>query len=140
MKKTLTFISAALVCSFAANAQAKIAIEEASKHIGETVTVCSKVFTGRFIDNSNTKPTLLNLGAASPNAKLTVLINLDDRKNFSGKPEDDYNGKNVCVTGKVVDYKGKPEIVVSKPQDIQIQNDGGSALPEIRTKDFFWFE
>ena len=138
MKKLLTLTIIALPFCFTVTAQNKIPIEDADKHIGETVTICSKVFGGRFIENSAAKPTLLNLGAAFPNHKLTIAINNEDRKNFTGKPEDDYTGKNVCVTGKVIEFKGKPEIVVTRPQEIQI--DGGGALPEIRTKDFFWFE
>ncbi|GEO11544.1 DNA-binding protein [Segetibacter aerophilus] len=140
MRKLATFTIAVLAYSLTSTAQTKIPIDEAGKHIGETVTICSKVFGGRYVDNSATKPTLLNLGAAYPNHKLTLLINNDDRKNFTGKPEDDYTGKNVCVTGRVIDYKGKPEIVITKPQEIQIQSGGSSEVPEIRVKDFFWFE
>ena len=139
MKKLATLVTVVCLYHFTATGQTKIPIEEAGKHIGETVTICSKVYGGRYFDNSTSKRTLLNLGAAYPNHKLTLLITSDDRKNFTGKPEDDYIGKNVCVTGKVIDFNGKPEIVVTKPREIQL-TDGGGDVPEIRTKDFFWFD
>lgn len=42
-------------------------------------------------------------------------------RTFPGKPEKDYANKNVCVTGKLIDYKGKPEIVATKPAEIKIE-------------------
>ena len=59
--------------------------------------------------------TLLNLGGNYPNQLLTIMIPGKDRDKFKEKPEEVYKGKAVCVTGKIVDYKGKPEIVVSDP-------------------------
>jgi hypothetical protein len=98
MRTHLSFLPIVIIFSVtAASAQTKIPIDEAGKQIGETVTICSKVFGGRFVRNSQTKPTLLNLGGAYPNHLLTVLINFDDRKNFTGIPGADYTNKNVCV-------------------------------------------
>ena len=31
-----------------------------------------------------------------------------------------YDHKNICVTGSIKEYKGKPEIIISKPEDITI--------------------
>jgi micrococcal nuclease len=42
------------------------------------------------------------------------------RTKFTGRPEVDYNGKDVCVTGVVVDYRGKPEIVVNSPKQLKV--------------------
>ena len=133
MKKVFTLIAASIAVALSTKAQTKINIDDASKHIGEVVTICDKVYSGRFLDNAKTQPTLLNMGAAFPNHKLTVLINIDHRKNFPGKPEDTYAGKNVCITGKLIDYKGKPEMILTKPEDIQIQSEGGGG--EIKPND-----
>ncbi|MCW3107655.1 MAG: hypothetical protein JWQ09_2161 [Segetibacter sp.] len=120
MRKIAIFISAALFYSCAAIAQTKIPIDEAGKHIGETVTICDKVYGGRFVEKSKTQPTFLNMGAAFPKQKLTILINFVNRKYFPEKPEEYYPLKNVCVTGKLIDYEGLPEIIVSKPEEIKI--------------------
>lgn len=140
MKKIFTLLTAGLLYTFYTTAQTKVPIEEASKHIGETVTICDKVYGAKFLETSKTQPTFLDLGGNVPNQKLTIVISFDDRKNFTGKPEETFVGKNVCVTGKLVDYKGKPEIIVTRPEDITAHDDGGGGGPEIRTKDFMPFQ
>jgi hypothetical protein len=49
-----------------------------------------------------------------------VVIFGDDRAKF-GTPEKDYREKSVCVTGKIENYNGKPEIVVTEPGQIKTQ-------------------
>jgi hypothetical protein len=44
------------------------------------------------------------------------------REPKTARPEDDYRDKQVRVTGLVKEYKGKPEIVVSDPSQIEIVN------------------
>jgi DNA/RNA endonuclease YhcR with UshA esterase domain len=51
---------------------------------------------------------LVNLGAAYPDSPLTVVLRGDAKSLGSG-----LDGKMITVTGKVVKYKGKPEIVVT---------------------------
>lgn len=102
--------------------QHSISIDSVSMHIGERVTVCSKVFGTRFLDQSNRQPTFLNMGAAYPNSPLTVVIFGDDRKNFAGAPETMYADKEICVTGVIKEYKGKAEIIVNKPEEMEVRN------------------
>ncbi|MCW3108350.1 MAG: hypothetical protein JWQ09_2856 [Segetibacter sp.] len=120
MTKALPLILASFLYTVYTTAQTKIPIDEAGKHIGEIVTVCDKVYGGRFVEKSKTQPTFLNLGAAFPKQKLTILINFGNRKYFPEKPEEYYPLKNVCVTGKLIDYEGLPEIIVNKPEEIKI--------------------
>lgn len=95
--------------------------EEAKDHIGETETVCGKVYGGKYLDQSNGTPTLINMGAAYPNSPFTFVIFGDDRSAFDYKPERYLDGKKICVTGKIKDYKGKPEIIVSREDQIKVQ-------------------
>lgn len=95
--------------------------EEASKFIGQKKTVCGKVFGGRFLENAKDGPTLLNMGAAYPNNPFTFVIFANDRKNFAFKPEEFLIDKDVCVTGDIKDYKGKPEIVLTDSTQIRIK-------------------
>jgi micrococcal nuclease len=90
-------------------AQTTIPVRNAAKHLGETVTVCEKVFSGRLLRASNT--TLLDLGGDHPNQPLVVVIPGRDRNKFKGNPKLDYDGKDIMVTGKVVLYKGKRELL-----------------------------
>lgn len=108
--------------AFTASAQKVIATKDAAKHIGEKVTVCDKVFSTKLITPSNM--TFLDLGGFHPNQLITVVIKGEDRGKFKNPPEDYYKGKNVCVTGMIIDYKGKPEIVVSDSTQIKINPAG----------------
>jgi len=114
-------ILATLVLSgYIANAQTSIKLEEVKDHIGDSVRVCGKVEGGRFLESASNTPTLINVGAAFPNQLLTVVIMGEHRSQFTGKPENDWTGKNICVTGKIVLYKEKPQIVISKAEQVTI--------------------
>ena len=82
------------------------------------VTICDKVFGGKYFSNSGM--TLLNLGGDYPDQKISIVIKGDDRAKFKDAPETYYKDKKVCVTGRQEMYKGKPEIVVTDPSQIQV--------------------
>lgn len=94
--------------------------EDAAKHVGETVKVCGKIFGGRFFETSTNCPTLLNMGAAFPASLLTIMITLDVRTKLGYMPEQELKEKNICVTGKVEMFKGKPEIVVNDVSQLEV--------------------
>lgn len=94
-----------------------IDIKDAMKYVGKKVTICARVYGVKISD----KVTFLNLGDKFPNSLLTVVIFDKDRNNFPFPADEMYNDRNVCVIGEIVEYKGKAEIIVSKPQDIIIQ-------------------
>lgn len=60
------------------------------------------------------------MGAAYPNHTLTVVIEGADRKKFTNKPEDFYTNKDVCITGEIKDFKGKPEVQVTEITQIVV--------------------
>jgi hypothetical protein len=119
----------AIVSLFAckASAQTIIPTKDAAKHIGETVMICDKVFSTKLITPSNM--TFLDLGGVHPDQLLTVLIKGEDRSKFKGEPEVDFKGRNICVTGVIVDYKGKPEIIVSDPKQIKFNLENAPQVP-----------
>lgn len=55
------------------------------------------------------------------------------RAAFNEPPEVLFNGKTVCVTGLIVDYRGKPEIVVEDPSQIVIQEAAPATASEATT-------
>lgn len=91
--------------------------KNAAQYIGKKVTACSRVYGIKALD----KVTFINAGERYPNSTLTIVIFEKDRKNFQPSIEELYTDKNICVKGEVVDYKGKAEIIVTKPEDIIIQ-------------------
>jgi hypothetical protein len=102
----------------AAQAQRKLAPADAKDHFGETASVCGTVVSTRYASSTKGQPTFLNLDKAYPNQVFTVLIWGSNRAKF-GAPESEYKGKRICVTGKIENFRGVPEIVASDPQQVK---------------------
>ena len=113
--RNLFIISAILILSvFRVSAQTIIPVKDAANYAGKKITTCDKVFSIK-VDKGNI---ILCLGGDSPDQFLTAVIKSSDRKNFRGKPELDFKGKDVCVTGKVTRENGKPQIILSSSKQI----------------------
>jgi DNA/RNA endonuclease YhcR with UshA esterase domain len=93
---------------------------QAKDHVGETATVCGHVADSRYVENGS-HVTFLNFDNRYPNHSFTGFIPSENRTKF-GTPEKDYLGKDICITGKIQNYNGKPEIVLSEPQQIKMQS------------------
>ncbi len=93
---------------------------QASAHIGDRVTVCGPVVDTRYATGSNGKPTFLNFDRAYPNHTFVVVIWGNDRGKFPANPETYYEGKEVCATGLIENYRGKPEIIASNANQLQV--------------------
>ena len=119
MKKTFT-LTYLLFAGFLGFAQV-LTPEGASKRIGDSITVCGKIFGGRFFETSVGSPTLLNMGAAFPASPLTILIPVDVRLKMGYAPEQQLKDKNICVRGRVILFKDKPEIIVYSVSQLEIQ-------------------
>lgn len=118
MKKILLSITG-LLLSISCFAQTRIEAKDAAKHLNEDVNICDKVYGAKFFTSSSL--TLLDVGGSHPNEYLTLVIKAEDRKKFTTPPEDLYKGKSVCITGKVIDFKGKPEIIITDPEQLKVQ-------------------
>lgn len=88
-----------------------ISLDSISKYIGKEVVLIEKV-QGVFQTKTH-KNILLNFGKPYPNNTFTVVIFEKDLHNFSYNPLE-LKDKIVCITGKVVLYKDKPEIIANK--------------------------
>ncbi|HRI20037.1 MAG TPA: hypothetical protein PLA68_03760 [Panacibacter sp.] len=118
MQKTL-FLFVLLLCTAGVTFSQTISPKDAVKYVGQTVTVCGKIFGGKYLDAVKNKPTFLNMGATYPNQLLTIVIWGDSRKNFSYAAEEKLKNKTVCVTGKVEMFKGKPQITINGENQIK---------------------
>jgi hypothetical protein len=100
--------------------QTQISIDSASTYVGKVVKVCDKV-AGTYITKGEKPVTYLNLGADYPYNKLTIVIFQKDLINFPTNPSEHYKSMNVCITGTVKKYKDKLEIIVNKPDQIEVK-------------------
>jgi hypothetical protein len=96
-----------------------IDIRDSSKYEGQLVYTCGKVYSTKVI-NSNGM-ILMNVGGEYPNAPLTIVIYNNSLKNFDANPEEFYKGKNICFSGKIKMYKGRPEIIINTKHAIQLK-------------------
>lgn len=87
-----------------------IQIEDIAKHMNETVKLCAKVSGHRDMGSF----TLVNMGGEYPNQLLTVMFRGDAKK-----LADNTNGTLLCISGKLIDYKGKPEIIVTEGNQVE---------------------
>jgi hypothetical protein len=94
------------------NLQVPVKLEEAKNLVGSTVTTGGKVYGTKDIGSM----VLVNLGAAYPNQLLTLALK-GDAKSLAAQ----IDGKYITVTGTVIDYKGKPEIVITDVGQITIK-------------------
>jgi hypothetical protein len=97
-----------------------VAAVAAINHVGRTATVCGVVASAKFAERTHGQPTFLNLDKPYPNQVFTAVVWGSDRANFSYAPES-LQGRKICVTGQIGLYKGRAEIIVSGPGQIQVR-------------------
>jgi len=117
--KTPFVLTLLLFISSFSFAQTIIKLEDVSKHIGDSVTVCGNVSGVRFLETAKNTPTFINLGQAFPNHTLTIVIWSDVRKQFETAPEVLFKDKEVCVTGRIELFREKPQIVLRRKEDMK---------------------
>src|SRR6188472_3324910 len=105
-----------------AQAAETITPQDAPNYIGQHAQVCGVVASAKFANRSRGQPTFLNLGFPYPQHIFTALIWGSDRATFSYPPES-LRGQDICVYGVITQFKGKPEIVVSRPAQIMRSDD-----------------
>lgn len=76
---------------------------DVANYIGQSIKVKSKVYGHKDFESM----VLLNMGGAYPNSLFTIVLR-GDAKGLA----DSLDGKSIWVTGKVANYRGRPEIVV----------------------------
>jgi hypothetical protein len=89
---------------------AMVKLEDAKDYIGKTVSIQGKVYSSKDIGSM----VLVNLGAAYPNQLLTIAL--------KGKAKDlgsQIDNRTITIEGEVIDYKGKPEIIITDPLKVK---------------------
>lgn len=129
MKQSILLLTLVTI-SIIGSAQSKISINEAHKHISDSVKLSAQVFGVKYLPEAKGSPTFINLGAAYPNQILTVVIWGNIRKQMLVEPtEENLKNKTVIVIGRVDLYKDKPQIVIKDLSQFQIADKNGEVLP-----------
>jgi len=108
----LCFLS---VSSFA---QTEIKLDDVQNHVGDSVKLMAKIYSGKYLESAGNTPTFLNVGGKYPHEKLTLVIFGDVRRQFKNAPETFYEGRQEWITGKIELYKNRPQIIINSPDQI----------------------
>ena len=121
MKKLL--LSLCLALFLAVPAMAAIDSSEVQSHIGEQQTVCGTVAQVAYLR----KGIAINMGNRYPYQHINGFIWNSNalsvgRGIASGlNSYDELIGKNICISGQIVLYKGRPEIIINTPGQISVK-------------------
>ena len=97
--------------------------EEAADHIGEEAKVCGDVVATDHVPTLEGEPSFLNFGGAYPDQVFTVAVFAENAGKFKRPPHRLFRNKSLCATGTIVMVEGKPRIVVSEPDAIEVVGD-----------------
>jgi DNA/RNA endonuclease YhcR with UshA esterase domain len=113
---TVVFIG---ISSVAAETNRLLSVLETKQHIGEVVTVKGKVCE---VKTSGKENIFLNIDGKYPHEPFCVFIEAASLGAFPGGINDlnKLDQKVIYVTGKIQNYKLKPEIVVTSPEQISL--------------------
>ncbi len=89
--------------------------QDAAKHYGEYATV-----EGTIVAAYNSKKVCFLNFHPDHKRYFTAVIFARDFSRFPDNPENYYQGKKVRVSGYIKEYKGKPEIILNDPSQIEI--------------------
>lgn len=99
----------------------ELGTSQAKYFIGTECTICGKIVSTKYNINGKSNPTYISFDKKYPDTPFYILILEKDRKNFSYEPEKLLYGKDICVKGKVNEYKGTPNIIVNDENQIIIK-------------------
>jgi len=86
--------------------QPALSTAEAAQHVGENRTVCGAIVNTHIAESSHGTPTFIDIDQAWPNQVFDLVVWGDKKADIGNFPK---TGK-ICASGKIVLYKGHPEI------------------------------
>lgn len=114
MKKFLIPVLLLTLFAGKASAQTKAFTMAGFKNnLGKTGTLCDTVFSLKTVSDTLT---LLNMGGVYPHQKYTIAV----KGNKIKLDLPNIKGKSLCVTGVFEMFKGQPEIVADKPEQLTV--------------------
>ncbi|MBB5395185.1 S1/P1 nuclease [Mucilaginibacter sp. AK015] len=88
-----------------------VKLEDVGNAIGKNVTVQGKIYSVKDIGSM----VLANMGAPYPNQLLTLAFKGEAKAAAAA-----LEGKTISISGQVIDYKGKPEIIVTSLDQLKV--------------------
>ena len=114
--RILLFASILILITTTNFAQEKISANDAANYIGKSVTVVDTVSS---VYLSKTGTYFINMGGQYPDNDFTAVIFKRNTLKFSNV--ESLEGKVIEVSGKVKEYRGRPEIVVNNKKQIKVK-------------------
>jgi DNA/RNA endonuclease YhcR with UshA esterase domain len=90
--------------------------------VGKTVTVCTQV-ADSYVTKKAKKTTFLDCEHGYPNQTFVAVIFEEDLQHFTYEPSEYLKGKKLCITGIVITYKGKPEIIIHSEDQLKVEKE-----------------
>jgi micrococcal nuclease len=90
---------------------------KAKNYLGEEIIIQGKI-ADAYCSKTNT--IFLNFGSAYPKQCFVAVIFNSYQDKFAKNPEKYYADKTVRIKGKISEYKGKPQIILKNPEQIEI--------------------
>jgi len=90
---------------------------ETKNYLGEEIIIQGKIASAYC---SKTNTVFLNFGSVYPKQCFVAVIFNSYKDKFVKNPEKYYADKTVRIKGKISEYKGKPQIILKNPEQIEI--------------------
>ena len=87
---------------------------------GKKIGVYSKVQC-TFLTKGEKKTTCQSFVKPSPNANFTAVIIEGDVAKFKYTPAEFLKDKNICITGKVTNYKDKLQMIIESEEQVKVE-------------------
>ncbi|WP_298938037.1 nucleotide-binding protein [uncultured Ruegeria sp.] len=113
--KLLSVVFLSFVLAVSAHA-GEITPRDAAQHVGEHSTVVGVVSQ---VANSGKGTTFINFGGRYPNHTFYAVIFKKHGHKFPSVYG--YEGRTIAITGTIKLYKGKPQIILSSPDQVQVR-------------------
>jgi hypothetical protein len=113
MKKLILTALLATALAGTVKAQNKFSATDFKAGLGKTGTLCDTVYSLKIVSDTLA---LLNMGGAYPHQKYTIAI----KGNKVTLDLPNIKRKAICVTGVFELFKDQPEIVASRPEQIEV--------------------
>ncbi len=107
-----------------------VTAQEAAGRVGEDAAVTGQVVRVVQLNNVSGKPVIFDFDESYPNAVFQAVIFAKDRSKFPDDLMSRYQGQILTVSGRIGQYRGVPQIVLTSPEQIGSSGEsGGGAGP-----------
>lgn len=115
LRNLFSAVGIALLLATYANAET-ISAQEASQYVGSSITVEGVVSQ---VSTTRGGTTFINFGGRFPNHVFYAVIFRSNSDQFSGVRG--LEGRTIAINGTVEFYKGKPQIILLSPDQIELR-------------------